>query len=966
MSGRTDRLLALAALLLLAPDCRTLDKIGLGLEEEFEDEVRDRAVEAVPGNIPDPEEPVLQEQIVVNSVLPNRGETGGGLLVEIIGLRFEEGMTVWFGDVPVAPRDTNIVSDTRIHVITPESPVGVVDVAVAESSDRVGLLELGFEFYDPVTVSAVTPTRGPSLGGSEVVVEGTGFIDGTTVRFGTLEPVDSVIVSSTELAAVTPRLPRDAYAITVSNRNGSDTLQAAFTSWDPVRVAGVQPFAGPVSGGTAITVQGTGLVSPTRLWLGDQELAGPVSTPDETGLAAITLPAAPAVEGLVDVAVANENTTERTDGIVSLEDAFVFIDETDTSPRVVAILPSVGLTDGGGALNIAGVGFDDPSTTVTVDGAPIPCTIQNDMMITCTAPPSSERTVDVRVVAPGLDQTLPGAYTYIDLRIDALVFNRGAIAGGTFVEVYGNGYGQDMELYFDGAPARDVKVEGTSFATLRTPPGDAGTVDVRVSTQGVEVTVPQAFTYFDPFNGAFWTGGGPIESSVNVTVVDSDTGERLGGAFVMLGDDPTTRYQGFTNASGQITLSGPSLEVDGPITVTGGKPGYALFSWIGVDAQNLIMMLVPIPEPSTPEIGPGPVPAIVRGEVIRIKDDYNYGDDVVRVTTTYASFSLPLPDPGPRSQMFNRGLYELRARGGDLIVIAMAGTVLPDSTFKVHALGFRPFLYTQAGSGEACEVDEDCPAGEICYDWGAGALACTTLYDGIDVTIDTPLRQSLRIELDDPPLYDPLFPQSNAPDTAAARVWYDFGYQGLYRMANTSVPNSNVVVVDMPRALPGDLFGTPFNVVAGVYPAFGNVPQSVVRAYGNTDTTQTVFATPVLGTQTEIEPVEYGSVGNPMRFRFSVNKPSLATSTVHYMLLPEGLVSILYWLAIGPGGNTEFNLPVFPEVAADANPPSGLYLWQMMGLFNEGTTFNHADLDQLLGWSSRAAHISVFEIPTPQ
>jgi hypothetical protein len=196
-------------------------------------------------------------------------------------------------------------------------------------------------------------------------------------------------------------------------------------------------------------------------------------------------------------------------------------------------------------------------------------------------------------------------------------------------------------------------------------------------------------------------------------------------------------------------------------------------------------------------------------------------------------------------------------------------------------------------------------------------------------------------------------------------------------MANISVPNSNVVVVDMPRALPGDLFDTPFNVVAGVYRGVDTdnnpnttaqlyVPQSEVRSYGNTDTTQTVFATPVLGTQTEIEPVEYGSVGNPMRFRFSVNKPSLATSTVHYMLRPEGFVSILYWLAIGPGGNTEFNLPVFPEVAADANPPPGPYLWQMMGLFNEGTTFNHADLDQLLGWSSRAAHISVFEIPTPQ
>ncbi len=948
-------------------------KLGAALEEEYEGVVRERAREAAPGQIPD-EPPVIEpDPIVVNSILPNRSETTGGLLVEIVGLGFEEGMTVWFGTIPVPETDTDVLTETRILVVTPASPIGVVNVGVAESETRFGLLELGFEFYEPVTVTSVTPDRGSSLGGEQVIVEGTGFVEGTQVRFGTGTALDPSIVDSGKLVVVTPRLPRDVYAVTVSNQNGTETLTGAYATFDPVRVRQVVPYAGPLGGGTVITVIGTGFIAPANLEFGTQTaLPGPTSSSDETELYANTPPAVPVVEGAVDVSVTVQEPVSGNMVTSTLTNGFVYYDETDTSPRVIAVTPSTGLIDGGTEIRVVGTGLDDPSTVVEIGGVPASCTVVDDHMVTCTTPPAPEGVVDVRVVNSTVDETIVGGFQYIELRIDGLLHNFGAIAGGTWVQLYGNGFGAITDVFFDDIPARNIEVESWTKVNLRTPPGAVGSVAIRIETQGVEITEPDRFTYFQPYDGAFFSSGPPIEGTVNITVLDADTNQGLQGAFVILEADSTTEYAGFTNKDGQITLSGPWAEVDGPITVTSGKPGYALFSWTGVDARDLIMLQIPIPDPSPPSMGPGAPPAIIRGEVIRIKDEYNFGDDLVLVTTTYASFSVPLPDPGPKAQMINQGSYELWARGGDMVVLALAGTVTLDNRLKVHAMGFAPFVSTEVGSGEMCNVDDDCPSGEQCYAFDVQSRACTHVYEGVDIVVDTPLKQQLRIELDDPPLFDPMNPSFNVPNTTAAFIWYDFGSRGLHPMADPIIPGADVILVDMPLSLPGDLEFTPFNAVVGVYlgydadndpntPVELYPPQSEVRIFDLFDTTQIVVATPMLGTQTEIDPNLYGTVGDPMHFQFSVNRPVIPAANMHTMYYAAGMSPVLYWLALSPGVSHEFELPVFPAEAADALPPPGLYYWQMMGMWSEGVVYNHLDINKLFAWHSRSAYVSVYE-----
>ena len=163
-------------------------------------------------------------------------------------------------------------------------------------------------------------------------------------------------------------------------------------------------------------------------------------------------------------------------------------------------------------------------------------------------------------------------------------------------------------------------------------------------------------------------------------------------------------------------------------------------------------ILAPDPLPPCPEPG-SMVPPLIRGDVYRIKDDFNTGADLVVVTTSYRSFSEQLPDPGPNSQLMSNGSYEIWARTGDMVLMALAGEVTDDGMLDVHAMGFRPFVYTEASSGLACDTESQCEANEECIEGLAeeGGL-CVRVYEDMDIYVDTPLKQPLKIVLDDPPL----------------------------------------------------------------------------------------------------------------------------------------------------------------------------------------------------------------------
>ena len=141
------------------------------------------------GSAPDAGEPVdggalpdAGVALAIQAVAPARGSSRGGTEVVIEGAGLTVGVGVTFGGVAAAVVGVD-VDGGALTVVTAPTVRGVVDVTVtvADASVR---LDGGFEFFDPVTISGIDAGSGASLGGDTVVVYGSGFVAGSTVRFG--------------------------------------------------------------------------------------------------------------------------------------------------------------------------------------------------------------------------------------------------------------------------------------------------------------------------------------------------------------------------------------------------------------------------------------------------------------------------------------------------------------------------------------------------------------------------------------------------------------------------------------------------------------------------------------------------------------------------------------------------------------------------------------------------------------
>jgi hypothetical protein len=132
------------------------------------------------------------------------------------------------------------------------------------------------------TVTKVSPDTGPTSGGTAITITGTGFISGATVVIGqgsgsvtgAIAATSVKVVSSTEITAVTGGGAKaGTWATFVKTSGGTSAGNAAsdFTyklAAVVPTVTKVNPNSGPTTGGTAITITGTGFVSGATVVIG--------------------------------------------------------------------------------------------------------------------------------------------------------------------------------------------------------------------------------------------------------------------------------------------------------------------------------------------------------------------------------------------------------------------------------------------------------------------------------------------------------------------------------------------------------------------------------------------------------------------------------------------------------------------------------------------------------------------------
>jgi hypothetical protein len=333
----------------------------------------------------------------------------------------------------------------------------------------------------PPAVSDVRPRQGARAGGTPVTVTGTGLTGATSVSFGARQATDVVVVSDTRITARTPP-GTGTVNVTVTGPGGSspDVVPYTYVEFDIPAITALVPDHGPVSGGTVVSVTGSGFAGATRVDFGGVPAAFTVLS--GTLISAVA-PPSPGPSAVV--------VTVTGPGGVSDPAAFAY---QQTPPAVTGVLPDQGPAGGGNTVTVTGTALSGATVVRFGEEAAPSFTVEDDTRITAVAPPG-EGVVDVTVTTPsGTSAPGPGsAYTYVDVPVVlSLSPDHGPAAGGTSVTIGGSGFTYAVDVLFGGVPAPFSIVSDTLIVARS--PGGAGQVEVVVATAaGPSAGVP--FTY---------------------------------------------------------------------------------------------------------------------------------------------------------------------------------------------------------------------------------------------------------------------------------------------------------------------------------------------------------------------------------------------------------------------------------------------------------------------------------------
>ena len=194
--------------------------------------------------------------------------------------------------------------------------------------------------------------------------------------------------------------------------SGKTSAVSTADEFSYMAVTGISPAAGPLAGGTPVTISGKGFSSATKVDFGTTAATNLVVVSGTE----ITVKS-PASSGTVDVTVTGPGGTTTTSSV----DQFSFV----AAPAVTGVNPITGSGSGGTQVTITGTGF---TAATLVDFGTIAATnlvVVSPTEITATSPASTAAAVDVTVTGPGGVSATSSAdeYLYYSVVPAASAFN---------------------------------------------------------------------------------------------------------------------------------------------------------------------------------------------------------------------------------------------------------------------------------------------------------------------------------------------------------------------------------------------------------------------------------------------------------------------------------------------------------------------------------------------------------------
>ena len=512
----------------------------------------------------------------VTGVTPNTGSTQGGTSTNIVGSGFVNVMGVMFGSTPAQSYTVN--SASALTAVAPSHVAGQVDIIVdtmsgnssANSTDK-------FNFTQAApTVTQVGPTSGGTAGGTAITVTGTNFTGASSVLFGTTIASSFTVTSSTSLMVTAPSHSAGLVDVTVVTSAGSSAVnpndQYDYTSSGPT-VSSISPGTGTGSGGTSITINGSGFSNVTAVNFGTTA-ATSFSVVSSSQITAISPSHNP---GTVDVTVVTTGGTSATGSA----DQYVFTTPV-LVPQVTSLVTTSGTTAGGTQVTIQGVNYTNITGIYFGSLAAASYVVNSSTSITAVTAAEMAGTVDV-TVANTAGTSLTSANDKFAFQspapvVTGLSATTGSTAGGTPVTITGSNFMGVSQVFFGSLAASGYVLNSPTSITAYSPAEAAGVVDVTVQTpSGVSaVSSADKFTFVIP---------PPVVASLNVTsglttggTTITLTGSNFAGATAVAFGNTAAAAFAVVNAS-TITAVTPAMSagvVDVTVTTGGGTSSTSL------------------------------------------------------------------------------------------------------------------------------------------------------------------------------------------------------------------------------------------------------------------------------------------------------------------------------------------------------------------------------------------------------
>lgn len=333
---------------------------------------------------------------------------------------------------------------------------------------------------------------------------------------------------------------------------------------EPLQIRSIAPISGPPSGGTLITLTGSGFVDPVRLTFNVQgqtllltdvrvNAAGNQIT---ARTPAIDLPVGQ--NALASLTLENGfDETGAPGGTDSISSAFTYTRSggggLPTTIKIFSLSPTSGPNEGGTRVTILGEGFTQqvqvyfsPAAGSQIEAQIVSLTATRIEVITpsATGPNAANagQLVPLRIIdsLSGANVTLPNAFQYgsqpSGLFVSSISPNRDEYLGGTLVTIFGQGFEEPVAVSLAGFGQQIISVTGTEIV-VRTARITIGCTEVTQGTQVTNIETNERIT-----NGPNFTY---LPITPNIIGVFPGTGAQSGGTNVTIEGSVRSLGRGF-------------------------------------------------------------------------------------------------------------------------------------------------------------------------------------------------------------------------------------------------------------------------------------------------------------------------------------------------------------------------------------------------------------------------------------